>query len=232
MSRHQEWKMIHLLYQYARRTDGGSSRVLKEDELEAAGVHCDPDSRQVLEDAEVVRRVGNAYELCKAARKMVSTFTLAKGPETNVDIRVDYPEAFVVMPFGQPWSNDVYVNLFKPAIEAANFIVSRGDAIVRVGDLGTNVWRSITQAGVIVAEVTVPNPNVYYELGLADALGKPIFLFKQVGAPLPADIGGIHFYEYDPDNLLPSRNMLTAALVDWANEKDHRFFGVKALVDR
>lgn len=232
MSRHQEWKMIHLLYQYGRRRDGGPNRVLTEHELEAAGVHCDPDSRQVLEDAEVVRRVGNAYELSMAARKIVSTFTLAKGPETNIDIRVDYPEAFVVMPFGQSWSNDVYANLFKPAIEAANFVASRGDAIVRVGDLGTNVWRSITQAGVIVADVTVPNPNVYYELGLADALGKPIFLFKQLGAVLPADIGGIHFYEYDPANLLPSGDVLTAALTNWANEKDHRFFGVKALVDR
>jgi hypothetical protein len=232
MSRHQEWKMIHLLYQYARRRDGSQSRVLTEAELEAAGVHCDPDSRQVMEDAEVVRRVGNAYELTRATRKIVSTFTLAKGPETNVDIRVDYPEVFVVMPFGQPWSNDVYTNLFKPAIEAANFVVSRGDAIVRVGDLGTNVWKSITQAGVIVAEVTVPNPNVYYEIGLADALGKPIFLFKQSGAVLPADIGGVHFYEYDPTDLSPSRSVLTAALTNWANERDHRSFGVKALVDR
>jgi len=39
--------MIHLLYGYARRTGDGSSRVLTEDELKAAGVHCDPDSRQV-----------------------------------------------------------------------------------------------------------------------------------------------------------------------------------------
>ncbi len=232
MSRHQEWKMIHLLYQYARRVDERSNPVLTDAELIAAGVHCEPDSRQLLEDTEVVRRVGNGYELSKAARKIVSTITLAKGPETNVDIRIDYPEVFVVMPFGQPWSNDVYENLFKPAIKAANFVVSRGDAIVRVGDLGTNVWKSITQAGVIVAEVTVPNPNVYYELGLADALGKPIFLFKQEGTVLPADIGGVHFYEYDPANLLPSRNILTTALTNWANERDHRFFGVKALVDR
>lgn len=194
MSRHQEWKMIHLLYQYGRRTGSGDSRVLTEDELKSAGVYCDSDSRQILEDDEIVRRVGNAYELSKAARKIVSKFTLAKGPQTNVDVRVDYPEVFVVMPFGQPWSDAVFKDLFKPAIEAANFVATRGDAIVRVGDLGTNVWRCITQAGVIVADVSAPNPNVYYELGLADALGKPIFLFKQIGTALPADIGGVHFY--------------------------------------
>jgi len=232
MSRHQEWKMIHLLYQYARRTADGSSRVLTEEELTAAGVHCDADSRQPLEDAEVVRRVGNAYELSKAVRKILSTFTLAKGPEVSVDIRVDYPEVFVVMPFGQVWSTQVFSDLFKPAIEAANFVASRGDTIVRVGDLGTNVWRSITQAGIVVGEVTVPNPNVYYELGLADALGKPTFLFKQKGSTLPADVNGVHFYEYALDDLASARAVLTTALSDWASMKDHKFFGVKALADR
>jgi hypothetical protein len=186
----------------------------------------------VLEDAGVVKRIGNAYELSKAARKIVSTFTLAKGPDTNVDIRVDYPEVFVVMPFRQRWSTDVFTNMFTPGIEDAKFIVSRGDDIVRVGDLGTNVWRSITQAGIVVAEVSVPNPNVYYELGLADALGKPIFLFKQVGKPLPADIKGVHFYEYDLADLALGRKTLTTALKKWANGKDNQFFGVKALVDR
>jgi hypothetical protein len=43
----------------------------------------------------------------------------------------------------------------------------------------------------------VPNPSVYYEIGLADALGKPVFLFKQANVPLPADFSGIHYYEYD-----------------------------------
>lgn len=66
----------------------------------------------------------------------------------------------------------------------------------------------------------------------ADALGKPIFLFKQVGVTLPADIGGVHFYEYDLADLASGRNTLTAALKKWADERDHQFFGVKALVDR
>ena len=121
MSKHQEWKMVHLLYQYGRRTGRSSRRVLTADELRRAGVHCDPDSRQILEDARVVKRTGNAYELTKPVRKLVSTFTLAQGPERNVDIRIDYPQAFVVMPFSQPWSSDVYSNLFKPGIEAAGF---------------------------------------------------------------------------------------------------------------
>jgi hypothetical protein len=232
MSKHQEWKMLHLLYTYARRTDAGDRRVLTEEELTSAGVHCDPDSRQILEEADVVTRVGNEYELSKAARKILSTFTVAEGPENRVDIRVDYPEVFVVMPFSQPWSDDVFNKMFTPGIEDAGFMVSRGDSIVRVGDLSTNVWVSITQAGLIVAEVSVPNPNVYYEIGLADALGKPVFLFKQQNVTLPADFGGVHYYNYDLDDLAAGRRKLAGELKKWAEHKDHRPFGVKALVDR
>ena len=52
-SKHQEWKMIHLLYRYAYRTNTGDRRVLTEQELTSAGVHCDADSRE--QKAEVRR---------------------------------------------------------------------------------------------------------------------------------------------------------------------------------
>ena len=51
MSKHQEWKMIHLLYGYARRTGTGDRRVLTEVELTKVGVHCDMVSRLPLEQA-------------------------------------------------------------------------------------------------------------------------------------------------------------------------------------
>lgn len=229
MSKHQQWKMLHLLYSYARRRGDGHSRVLTEDELTRAGVYCDPDSREPLEEAGVVTRHGDAYALAAPARKILETFTVAKGPEAGVDIRVDYPEVFVVMPFSEPWSGAVFDEMFRPGVEDAGFEVSRGDSVVRVGDLSTNVWRRITQAGVVVADVSVPNPNVYYEIGLADALGKPVLLFKQRGVALPADFGGVHYYEYDSGDLPTARRQLTAELQKWAQEPHSQPFGVRAL---
>src|SRR5438552_7127386 len=93
VSKHQEWKMLHLLYTNARRT--GDRRVLTEQELTSAGVHCDPDSRQVLEDAGVVTRIGCEYELSGPARAILNTFTVANGEQASADIRVDYPEVFI-----------------------------------------------------------------------------------------------------------------------------------------
>jgi hypothetical protein len=76
MSKHQQWKMLHLLYNYAHRS--GDARVLTEAELTNAGVYCDPDSREPLEEAGLVTWHDHAYALTPAARKMLETFTVAK----------------------------------------------------------------------------------------------------------------------------------------------------------
>ena len=170
--------------------------------------------------------------LTESALACLGHFTIAKAPDNGIDIRIDYPEAFVIMPFSELWSSDVYDSLFVKGIKSAGFSVVRGDEIPRVGNLDDNVWRSITQAGVIVADASVPNPNVYYEIGLSAALGKPVFVFKQRNVQLPADFGGVHYYEYDLADIAAGAQDLTTALEKWAQHEDHQPFGVKDLEDR
>jgi hypothetical protein len=232
MSRHQEWKMMHLLHRCSHTSSDGTRKVLTEAELKRAGVHCETDTWVALRNAGLVDWLHGEWELTESALACLGHFTIAKPPDSGIDIRVDYPEAFVIMPFGEPWSGNVYKNLFVKGIESAGFSVVRGDEIPRVGNLDDNVWRSITQAGVIVADVSVPNPNVYYEIGLAAALGKPVFVFKQGGVQLPADFGGIHYYEYDLVDLAAGAKDLTTTLEKWAQHEDHQPFGVKDLEDR
>lgn len=232
MSKHQEWKMMHLLHRCSHTSSDGTRKVLTETELRSAGVHCETDTWIALRNEGLVDWLGGEWELSKSAIACLGHFTIAKAPDSGVDIRVDYPEAFVIMPFGERWSGDVYDGLFVNGITGAGFSVVRGDEIPRVGNLDDNVWRSITQAGVIVADVSVPNPNVYYEIGLAAALGKPVFVFKQKGVQLPADFGGVHYYEYELVDLATGANDLTTALKMWAENNEHRPFGVKDLEDR
>jgi predicted nucleotide-binding protein len=66
-----------------------------------------------------------------------------------------------------------------------------------------------------MADVTVNNANVFYELGLAHALGKDVFIIRQQGSPLPADFGGTHYYEYDRNDLASARTSLSHALARW-----------------
>jgi hypothetical protein len=232
MSRHQEWKMMHLLYRCSHTNNEGTGKVLTEAELKSAGVHCENDTWMVLKTAGLVDWKGDEWKITEAGSACLRHFTVAKAPDYGTDIRVDYPEAFVIMPFGESWSDNVYDKLFVEGINGAGFSVIRGDEIPRVGNLDDNVWRSITQAGVIVADVSVANSNVYYEIGLATALGKPVFVFKQRGVQLPADFGGIHYYEYDLVDLAAGAQHLTTALNAWSNHKEHQPFGVKNLEDR
>jgi hypothetical protein len=60
-----------------------------------------------------------------------------------------------------------------------------------------DIARSIDTAKIIIAEITEPNQNVFYELGYAHALNKPTILLAEKGRRLPFDIAGHRclFYE-------------------------------------
>ncbi len=81
-----------------------------------------------------------------------------------------------MQPFAPP-QGDYYEKIFKPAIEKTGLQPVRADAeIFGTGKIIDQIWRSINAAKVLVAELTTRNPNVFYELGLAHALHKPVVL--------------------------------------------------------
>lgn len=88
------------------------------------------------------------------------------------------PHAFVAMPFGLKKDgqgneidfNRVYVELIKPALEAAGLHVFRADEEERAGDIRTDMFQELLIADLVVADLTLENPNVWYELGVRHAL--------------------------------------------------------------
>ncbi len=222
MSDRSQWKMLHLLYSTRRPS-------LSLDELVNAGIDCYPDTIVLLEATGLVRKQDLQYELAQPTAVMAGNFVIAQPRWPGADIRVDYPQAFVIMPFSQPWSGAVYSQMIKPAVEAAGLTCVRGDDPVRVGDLMKTVWDAILVSGVMIADVSALNANVFYELGLAHALGKDTFILKQKGSSVPADFGGAHYYEYDLNDLAAGKTMLQTELTQWA--ADNHTQGVKALYD-
>ncbi len=59
------------------------------------------------------------------------------------------------------------------------------------------VGQGIAHAKVLVAELTSRNPNVFYELGLAHALKKPVVLVSSNEADVPFDLQHIRVIYYD-----------------------------------
>ena len=98
------------------------------------------------------------------------------------------PNAFVAMQFSQPY-NDVYSDAIRPLVEEIGYEVVRVDEISQPGIILNDIWSQLTEASVVIAEVTEANPNVYYEIGVAHALNKPTVLLAQKGTKLPFDLG-------------------------------------------
>ncbi len=65
------------------------------------------------------------------------------------------------------------------------------------GKIIDQIWLGIHQAKVLVAELTGRNPNVFYELGLAHALEKPVVLVSSNENDVPFDVQHIRVIYYN-----------------------------------
>jgi hypothetical protein len=104
---------------------------------------------------------------------------------------------FVMQPFVNPFGG-YFNSIFKPAIEQAGLQAIRAYAeIFATGKIMDQIWRGIRDASVLVAELTSKNPNVFYELGLAHALEKPVVLVASNQEDVPFDLRHIRVILYD-----------------------------------
>jgi uncharacterized protein YutE (UPF0331/DUF86 family) len=104
---------------------------------------------------------------------------------------------FVMMPIGRE-SESVYWRLIKPAAEQMGLTPLRADQIMAPGQIMEQIRAAIRESRVCITDITAANANVLYELGLAEALGKPIILIGQIGSQPPFDIASRRYIAYDP----------------------------------
>src|SRR5215218_1727710 len=88
--------------------------------------------------------------------------------------------AFVVAPFGRkeirpaadgrPAVNadfdEIYELLLRPALERAGFAAFRADQEAGAGDIRTDMFFELVTADAVVADISILNANVFYELGV------------------------------------------------------------------
>ena len=128
----------------------------------------------------------------------VGFFGWGPGPVTfeGFAMQVGAPKAFVVMQFGEPY-NSLYTEVIKPVFAERKMEVYHADEIYRPGYILQDITTGIRESELIVAEITPANPNVFYELGYAHAVGKPTILLAERGKELPFDIKGFRCIFYD-----------------------------------
>lgn len=122
-------------------------------------------------------------------------------------------KCFVIMPFGEkkdPEGNAIdfdaiYKGFIKDAVEDLGIECIRCDEIAETGWIHSKMFRHIFESEIAVVDITLLNPNVFYELGIRHALNKHVtVLIRKEGTPSPFNIQGFQMLEYklgDPENL-------------------------------
>lgn len=106
---------------------------------------------------------------------------------------------FVLMPFTESMTT-IYTSIIKPVVESSNFnfVCKRADEIKSNKSIMEDIWKSICEAQLVVADLTGLNANVMYELGIAHTLGKETILLYQKNSEIkfPFDLSHIRRIEY------------------------------------
>lgn len=121
---------------------------------------------------------------------------------------------FVMMPFGG-WLDRYYHDIYAPAIRAAGLEPRRADELPDGGSIVTQIWKQIKQSSVLLADLSGQNANVFYELGIAHALGKPVVLTSSNLDDVPFDLRHLRVILYDtraPDWATRLHDSVTAQL--------------------
>ena len=148
---------------------------------------------QLIEDVEGKQRILDVAREAETGGTADDTLKkISKG------VKIEHGDTcFVMMPFADPIGG-YYKAIYESAITKAGLRPVRADDEIFVtGKIMDQVWSGITAAKVLVAELTGRNPNVFYELGLAHALNKPVVLVSSNQADVPFDLQHIRVIYYD-----------------------------------
>ena len=94
---------------------------------------------------------------------------------------------FVLIPFDKK-NITIYESVIKPTVEESGLKCIIASEIISNRQIMSDIWAEILRANVIIAELTVNNPNVFYELGMAHSLNKHVILLTRNIKKAPFDI--------------------------------------------
>ena len=137
----------------------------------------------------------------------------------TVVARPDFPlrrvthDVFVATPFDDEYTV-IYSDYVVPLLRKLKLSVTRADDFASPTTITDDVFNAILCARLVIADCTGRNPNVFYEIGLAHALGKPVVLITQSVDDIPFDVAHIRYlvYEATSEGLVKLSTRLKSAI--------------------
>lgn len=133
------------------------------------------------------------------------------------------PSIFVISPFGKKLAahtpggtldfDDIFREIVAPACENAGWTAQRVDTMLEPGLINEVIFREILAADLAVVDVSLPNANVFYELGIRQAISPGgTVLIAHAGSEIPFDIGWQRVIFYDLTDPAAARTKIEAAI--------------------
>lgn len=195
------------------------------------------ESQQVKQVADPTQPIAKEAEQTAAQVKTLAIAAEANGSTYSVR-PVIRPHAFVVMPFGKKKGGDgsiydfnaIYTHLIKPMLESAGFEPFRADEETASGDILTDMFQELLLADLVLADMSIDNANVFYELGIRHAFRKRGVVHIQAGrAYMPFDVFNVRTIPYhitpegvpDPEFLEKDKAAIARVCrATWASEPE------------
>jgi len=140
---------------------------------------------------------------------------------------------FIVRPCGTKSGIDfdrIETDLIRPAIEQAGLTGGTTGQFIQQGNIRTDMFEQLLTADLVIADISIHNANVFYELGIRHALrDKRTFLIKSkddkttqaTDTEVPFDLKTDRYLSYDPKDPSGAVEIFAAALkltLDLQNE--------------
>lgn len=110
---------------------------------------------------------------CNFEREIQDAISIIPGRQSKGRLNI-----FLVSPFGYPY-DEMFTRVIEPSAKNADLIVKRADRSFQLGFvMCQRICKQIQEAEYVMADITEPNPNVFYELGLAWGFGKKVLLIR------------------------------------------------------
>lgn len=140
-------------------------------------------------------RAGDLYR--SALRAVIGRQNAPNVFTVSLPPAIDSEQLSVMMPF------DVS---FRPVYEAIAEVArsvgmrcNRGDDVWDHSTIIQDIASLIDRSRIIVADCTGRNPNVFYEIGIAHALGREVILLAQHESDVPFDLRHLRYIRYLPN---------------------------------
>lgn len=106
-------------------------------------------------------------------------------------------QCFVIGPFGEErsgirlWSDSLLREVIEPLAREFGYDAKRSIDLARPRDITSDLVGRLLQADLVIADLTLANANVYYELAIRHAIERPFIHIIQDGQFPPFDISNL-----------------------------------------